>query len=144
MIPNCKTAKERLDLRMTVPEILQAMVGGNPGALRVCTGLLEKGAIVDPMTLAGGLWYVLMLDSLHIYESRIWMLYKDVCRSKIGTTMALIRAYQLGQLAGVTEDAINHAIDHEGEGLDLDAIIDAVKTALPQFDPSRLETARPT
>jgi len=76
-----------------------------------------------------------MMDTLGIYEERIWGLYEDVCGGEPGKVIALLRAYQLGQLAGVTLEALNHAIDNRGDGLDLEAVVEAVKGRLPNFNP---------
>ncbi|MEK7632034.1 MAG: hypothetical protein AAB445_04200 [Patescibacteria group bacterium] len=73
------------------------------------------------------------LDSLRIYGDRIGMLWGDVCGSHAGTVIAVLRARQLG-VAGVTDDVLNYAIDHHGEGLDVEAAIKAVHERLPQFN----------
>ena len=79
---------------------------------------------------------LMALDSLGIWEERVYMLWNDVCHRDTGKTIAVLRAYQLGQLAGVTKQALDHAIDHRGQGLDLEAVVAAVKQRLPNFNPS--------
>ena len=128
------TNTTRLTLKMTMMDMLLAMGGGNPGAISVCIKLVQDGGKIDPTDFMGGLGTILALDSLNIYDSRIWMLYKDVCGEHLGTMIAVLRAYQLGQLAGVTERTLNHAIDNYGDGLDLDAVVAAVKDRLPEFN----------
>ncbi|MCC6404818.1 MAG: hypothetical protein IT405_00290 [Candidatus Yanofskybacteria bacterium] len=61
------------------------------------------------------------------------MLYSDACDSDLVKMVAVLRANQLGQLAGTRADALHHAIEHRGEGLDLDAVLQAVKERLPRF-----------
>jgi hypothetical protein len=128
------TKTTRLTLEMTVQDMLLAMSGGNLGAINVCMNLLQNGGKIDPADFMGGLGAILRLDTLNIYDSRIWMLYKDVCGEHLGKMVAVLRAYQLGQLAGVTETALNHAINNYGCGLDLDAVVLAVKERLPEFN----------
>ncbi|MFA5942192.1 MAG: hypothetical protein WC798_00755 [Candidatus Paceibacterota bacterium] len=128
-------ANERIRLEMTVQEMLMAMGGGNPGALTVCMELLKKGEKIDPDAFNGGFASLLDLDTLGIYEHRIWGLYKDVCGCHVGKTIAVLRAHQLGQLAGVDTKTLNHAIDNRGAGIDLDAVVEAVKSRLPNFNP---------
>jgi hypothetical protein len=74
------------------------------------------------------------LDEWGIYGSDIWKLYNDVCQCNVGLVCAVFRAYQLGQLEGCTQEAIWHAINNHGDGLDLIRIEAAVKEHLPQFN----------
>lgn len=128
-------ANERIKLEMTVQDMLLAMSGGNPGALTVCMELLKNGEKIDPDEFfKGGFASILDLDTLGIYEHRIWKLYKDVCGGHLGKMVAVLRANQLGQLAGVNAQALNHAIDNSGAGIDLDAVVEAVKSRLPNFN----------
>ncbi len=128
-------ANERIKLGMSVKDLIVAMGGGNPGALKACMELLLKGEKVDPDAFSGGLGNLLMLDTLGIYEERIYMLWSDVCGRDVGKMIAVLRAHQLGQLAGVDTKVLNHAIDNRGAGIDLDAVVEAVKSRLPNFNP---------
>ena len=96
--------------------------------------ILQQGPTIDtdagPM---GGFGSILQMDSLGIYGSRIWCLYKDVCGESIPKAIAMLRAYQMGQLAGVTKEALLHGIDNRGAGLNVDAAVAAVQKALPGF-----------
>lgn len=103
---------------------------GNPGALTVCIEILEKGEDIDPDHILGGLGILLIFDSLAIYGSRIWMLYKDVCKQDIVKTVAVLRAAQLGILY---EDKLQHAVDNYGEGIDIEDIHKKVRQRLPRF-----------
>lgn len=128
-------ANERIKLDMSVRDVIMTMGGGNPDALTACMELLSKGERVDPDAFGGGLSSLLMLDTLGIYEERIYMLWSDVCKRDVGKTIAVLRAHQLGQLAGVDSKTLNHAIDNRGAGIDLDAVVEAVKSRLPNFNP---------
>lgn len=128
-------SKERVkSLDMNMGEVVMLMCGGNPGAATVCMKILNDSPAIDPDAAGMGLLSLLALDSLGIHDSRIWMFYKDCCGSDLAKMLAVMRAYQLGQLAGVTESAINHAIDNYGVGIDLDAAMKAVQERLPRFN----------
>jgi len=120
-------------LNLTVMDVIKAMADGNPGALRVCAEVMKYAEMIDPDSVMGGLGVILSFDTLDIYESRIWMLYKDVCGEDYGVMLAVLRASQLGGLEGCDEKAINQAIDHRGEGLNLKKIVAAVQKRLPAF-----------
>jgi hypothetical protein len=126
-------AAERLKLGMTVQDMVRVMSGGHRGATIVCMRLLQHGERVDPDTFHGGVASILDLDTLGIYEARIWTFYKDVCDRHLGRMIAVLRAHALGQLAGVSAQTLNHAVDNRGQRLDLDAVIGAVKSRLPNF-----------
>lgn len=128
-------SSDRIKLDMSLFDVLYALSGGNPGALTVCMSIMEKSSQIDPDG-GGGILVLLNLDTLRIYEHRIWGLFKDVCKEDLTSMLAVLRAWQLGQLAGATDGAINHAIDHYGEGLDIDAILAAVRERLPKFAPA--------
>jgi hypothetical protein len=128
-------SNERIkSLNLTVSDVITMLAGGNPGALRVCIELYENTSEIDPNAGLGGLGTLLSLDALNIWDHRIWMFYKDFCGEDLGKMLAVMRAYQLGQLEGCTQSAIDRAIDNYGEGLDLDKIIQAVQTRLPKFN----------
>jgi hypothetical protein len=124
----------RLDGNMNVRDIVMALAEGNPGALNVCMMLLNEGETIDPDAIMGGLSNLLDLDSLGIYGSRIWMFFKDFCKQSIPDVIAVMRANQLGQLAGVTREKIDHAIDHYGDGINLEEVMKAVQERLPKFN----------
>lgn len=128
-------ANERIKLDMTLEEMLYAMSGGNTGALNVCVQLLRNGAKIDPDAADGGFDTICYLDLLGIYEDRIWNLYKYVCGGHLDKMMALLRASQLGGLAGVNTQMLNHAIDNHDQKIDLDAVMETVKKRLPNFNP---------
>lgn len=104
------------------------MGGGNPGALNVLIEIFKQGDQNDPVGM-GGFGTVLMLDTFGIYESRIWMLYKDVCGQDITKLMAVVRACQLGLLQ---ETNLHAAIDGRLK-LDTDALLTQVAERLGTF-----------
>ncbi len=112
----------------TVQGMIIKLAEGNPGAIRVCTEIYTKGAEIDPDCRP--LLHLLGFDTLEIYGSRIWMLYKDVCKHSLTHTIGMLRAQQLGFLS---RKQLDHAIDNWGEGLDIEALMHQVRERLPDF-----------
>ena len=122
--------KNKLQLNDTLQSILMTMSGGNPGALTTCLRILKDASEIDPDNFLGGMGVLMDLDSLGIYGSDIWMLYKDVCGKNLATTIAVLRSWQLGI---TPEDKLKHAISNRGAGLDIQNIISQVTNRLPAF-----------
>ena len=120
----------KLQLQDTMVDVVSKMSEGNFGAIRVCTELMEADARIDPDAMLAGIGPLLGLDTLGIYGSRIWMLYKDVCGEDITNTLAVLRAHQLGQLDTTT---LMYAIDNYGDGIDCVAVLTGVQERLPRF-----------
>ena len=120
----------KLDLNDSVEDIIIKISEGNPRAISVCMMMYTKGGAIDPDALFGGLGGVLSLDSLGIYGSKIWMLFKDVCKQDLVKTSAMLRAWQLGFVPKAT---LLHAIDNYGAGIDTDALLAQVQERLPAF-----------
>lgn len=108
---------QRIGLTDSVMNVVVKLAEGNPGAVTVLMRVLEKNDI--PAIIA--------MDGFGIYGSRIWMLYKDVCKENLESALAVLRGCQLGL---ITESALNHAIDNYGKGLDVDAVVESVKANL--------------
>jgi len=120
----------KIGLDDTGTDVLFKLSEGNPGALRVCCEILDKASVIDPDAFGGGLFTLLSFDTLNIYGSKIWMLYKDVCKCDLISTLGLLRGWQFGIL---TETALKHAIDNYGDGIDVQSIVNQVKERLPAF-----------
>ena len=130
----------RIKLTDTMVDVVTTMSEGNPGALNVCMQLIRDSERIDPDAAMGGLGWMLSLDTHEIYGSHIWLFYKDICGESIQNMIAVMRADQLGQLAGVTRAAIKDAIRWTADGrrdycppFDFDTIIAAVRERLPRF-----------
>lgn len=93
-------------------------------------GSSHKRRKIDTDAAFGGFANIMDLDTLGIYGSRIWMLYKDVCKEKLYKMIAVLRSWQLGF---VSASAINHAIDNYGEGLDVSECVVKVTEQLKGF-----------
>jgi len=120
----------RIQLHMTARDMLLEMCEGNPGCINVLMSMLTQGDQIDPDAALGGLHNLLSLDTLEVYGSRVWMLYKDVCGQDLVKTVGVLRGWQLGF---VKREQISHAIDNRGEGLDVDDVLAKVREKLPKF-----------
>lgn len=86
----------RINLDDQLSDVIVKMSEGNPGAATVLLGILEKAPTVDPANPFGGFMMLIHLDEYELYGPSIWVLYKDICGEHIGTTIAVLRAVQLG------------------------------------------------
>lgn len=77
----------RINSEMTGKEVIIVMCGGNPGAVNVCLMLIEKDewAFVD----------MCHLDDMGIYQSDIWICYKDICHENIEELINKIRDHSI-------------------------------------------------
>lgn len=127
----------RLNLMMAGMDVAVKMSDGNPGAISVLMMLMasdQPGVEIDPDAAFGGMTPIFNLDTLGIYGSRIWCLYKDVCEESIPHLVALLRGWQLGY---VPEASIQAVGDDYRANLAIRAIVpDAlakVQERLPRF-----------
>jgi hypothetical protein len=121
---------EKIKLDDSMQVVMLKMSEGNIGALTVIMQLLSDAGSIDPDNFMPGLGEVLSLDTIGIYGSKIWMLYKDVCHENMTNLCAVLRACQLGF---IDRDSMLHAIDNMGEGLDVPGLLVKVKERLPNF-----------
>lgn len=119
--------KSRIEITDTLINVVTKITDGNPGAIRVCLEIYQHGNEIDSLAWHGGLVSLLELDSIGIYGSRIWMLYKDVCKESIEDTIAMLRAVQLGILS---DKDLEYAIDNYGKGINVVDLKQAVITVL--------------
>ena len=89
-------AKTRIMLEDSAMDAILKMANGNAGAIKVCVDILHKGADIDPDDFLGGFGSILFLDTLGIYEDKIWMLFKDICSENLADALGLLRGVQLG------------------------------------------------
>jgi len=123
--------KERIDFKDNVMEAIMKIAEGNPGALRVCMELYQHTGNIDPDSAFGGLGSLLALDSLGIYGSKIWMLYKDVCNEDLVSMVMVLRSEQLGF---ISENQVTNAIETRGSGLDIEELYKKVTGQLTKFN----------
>lgn len=117
-----------LDMMDDVYATIYKLSEGNPGAIRVITEMMKTTAEIDPYTLSP--LNLLSFDSYGILGSKIWMLYKDVCKEKIVCVHGVMRSLQLGLESSKN---IYHAIENRGKGLDAESVLEKVKKRLPNF-----------
>ena len=118
----------KIKLSDTTKDVLVKMSEGNPGALSVLIRILNNPQI-DPDSFMGPMGAILSLDTLELYGSNIWILYKDVCGESISKMLAVIRAQQLGF---VSEAAIHQALGSL-EILGITSLCSQVTERLPRF-----------
>lgn len=117
-------------LNMTTTDVCLALCDGNPGAATVCGLVLNNAKDIDPQSALGGLGVIMGFDTMEIYGSDIWVLYKDVCGENLVHMLAVLRAAQLGQ---ITQSSVKNYI-REQKAMDCDAILKGVMERLPQFN----------
>lgn len=100
--------RERITLEDNLMSAIEKMSGGNPGAVTALIELAMAAPTVDPDSAFGAFGPIFGLDTNGIYESRIWVLYKDVCGKDVTKLLTLLRGVQLGVLS---QAALNRAID---------------------------------
>lgn len=117
------------DFNMSMSDVVYALSDGNPGAITVMAQMIEQNARIDPDDAFGALGPLMALDTLDVYGSDIWMLYKDVCGHSLVEMLAVLRANQLGFLE---ETVLKSAIAGETK-LDTFAILKQVQKRLKAF-----------
>ena len=127
---------DRIEMCDTLTDVMVKMSEGNPGALRVLCEAAKDNAAIDPDAAMAGLNGILALDSLHLYGSDIWVLYKDICGEDLTRMIGLLRGWQLGFIApGDITTAVR--LRQRGEpvpnSLDVDAVMAQVRKRLPNF-----------
>lgn len=118
---------------MSVKEMLFALADGDVDALMVCLEILRHSSHVDRDALFADLNSFYLLDALHIWGSRIYALWHDVCERDVMKLVALLRAHQLGGLCGIDRETLHVAIATKQPNIDFAAVVDAVQNKLPGF-----------
>lgn len=124
---------ERITLTDSLGDACIKLAEGNPGAVTVLAMSIRVSERVDPQSAYAHYTGLIGFDAEEIYGCRIWMLYKDVCKHNIIHTLALLRAVQMGILS---KQKLNHAIDHAGEGLKEEQLLEVVnklRERLPSY-----------
>lgn len=131
--------KERINLQDSTISAIAKMADGNPGAAVTLMEMIKTGDKIDPDGFAGGLGFVLLLDTFGIYGSDIYILNNDICDRQINKTMAVIRACQLGLFSSdILKDACSRQ-DRSGKKIiPVEELYLKVKEQLPNFDKNEL------
>lgn len=123
--------KNKIQLNDNSTAILTKMSEGNIGALSVLINLMKEEGSIDPDSALAGIGTILDMDTMGIYGSHIWILYKDICKQDLKKLVAIFRGHQLGL---VREEAIlAAAFESKYSSLDPDDILEKVKEKLPEF-----------
>lgn len=125
----------RINLQDSTMDAVIKMSDGNPGAMNVLMEILSKGKYIDPNDPMQGLGSVLMLDTLEIYGTDIYVLHNDICERNLARTLAVIRSTQLGFFDGsILKNACSRQ-DYSGkEMIPVHTLYMKVKERLPNFD----------
>jgi len=81
----------RLELTDTAKDIVVKMSEGNPGAIQ-CIMIM----LMEPIGL---IRFILPLDTLGIYGSKIYMLWNDSCNRDIAKVNKVLEAWRTGKLS---------------------------------------------
>lgn len=131
--------KERISLNDSAASAIAKMADGNPGAAVTMVEMVKEGGKIDPDGFAGGLGFILLLDTYGIYGSDIYILNNDICDRKINKTCAVLRACQMGFLNSATlKDACSRQDRSGKKMIPVDELYQKVKEALPNFDKTEL------
>jgi hypothetical protein len=130
--PNGETMPKIKTLDTTPMDIMVMLAEGNPGAASVLGKMFNQGEAIDPDSALGGMSGLFALDTLGIYGSHIWVLYKDICGQNLVRMLGLLRANQLGFLSNADLKSAVHALPAD-RALDVDALLAKVKEQLPRF-----------
>ena len=120
----------------SIMNAVMSFCGGNPGAMTALMKMITDGPAHDPDNFLGPFGPLIALDTLDIYEDKIWILYKDVCGYDTLKCTILFRANQLGilQSAEIKKAAFPTAFDFQG-------LLATIQERLPNFGAAGLEVA---
>ena len=114
-------------------DIFTKLSDGNPGAFTVLLRTMEYTAKYHQEGYdAGGMYILEILDTIGVYGSDIWILYKDICKENIEHFIQVLKAYQYGFVDEATiheciDTKENYAID--GPELDIEVLVQKVEQA---------------
>jgi hypothetical protein len=127
----------RLNLDDSLIDSIIKLSEGNIGAARVCTDLFATKIIerTDPDSLFGAAGTLMNLDTLGIYGSRIWQLFKYVCTEQYENIVILFRAWQLGfigeeEILAAVEASYSNA---SASNINFPDLLQKVQNELPNF-----------
>ena len=118
----------KIEANDSIEDVLVKLSEGNPGALSVIVQIIKQANKINPA--CNFTIYLLILDTLKIHGSKIWMLYKDVCDQNLINTLGILMAYQLGN---ISELELKAAINNYGKNINIEDIMGFVRTQVPDF-----------
>jgi hypothetical protein len=120
---------ERIELSDTPLTSIAKLSEGNPGAVSVLVDMFQRNAEIDLESVFGPMSSLFHLDTLGIYGSKIWTLFKNCCGSDTVSLVTVLRAVQLGVLSPYD---LREAIKQQSP-LDIKSLLTAVQAELPEF-----------
>ena len=125
----------RIALNDSAKDIVIKMSDMNPGAMGVIMNIINDTESIDPDCLIGGVGVIMLLDTLQIYGSDIYVLHSDICGKNLSRMIAVLRAFQLGLFSGETlRDACSRQ-DYSGKNMvPVEELALKVKERLPNFN----------
>lgn len=113
---------------------LAKMAEGNMGAMEALIAILENKNI-DPENVMNGIGPILLLDTIGIYGSDIYVLHSDICRKELSKTLAVLRACQLGMFSSTILKEACSRQDYSGRELvPVEELYLQVREKLVSFD----------
>lgn len=88
----------KIEITDTAQDIIVKMVSGNPGAIGCLVDIIKHSKDIDPQDVLVFIGLILMLDTLEIYGSQIYVLWSDKCGRDTRKMVMLLRSVQLGLL----------------------------------------------
>ena len=119
----------RINLLQDMLSAISSITGSNPGALSVCISSIKAAEKIDPDNAFKEIALLIMLDNEEIYGSKIWELYKDICKQNLIYMFGILRARQLGIIPSSRFEAILSGT----EVLVIPDIMQSVREHLPNF-----------
>jgi len=130
-----ETHVQRLDIEKSMKENMMLMVGGNPGSMVALVDMVNSTIDVDAEGMRG-LSHLMNLDSLGIYDDKIWHLYSDICKRDVNSAVTLLRASQLGLIdRTLLVEACSRPDRTGAEMFNIPNIYKLVKEYLPNYGP---------
>ena len=124
----------RIKPSMNSYERINVVVDGYPAAVSVCSKIIKNYYRVDPRNTFGFTTYICTLDRLGIRGEKLYTLWNDICGRHISKLIALIKAYQMGQVAGVTQNLLDVAISQKSSNINFGAIFKRLTDEMPEFN----------
>ncbi len=125
----------RIKLQDSTMVAVVKMSDSNPGAMKALMEIVTKAKDIDKDDPMIGLSSVLMLDTLGIYGTDIYVLYSDICDRDLAKMLAIVRAVQLGFFDGKLLQNACSRQDYSGrEIVPVEELYLKVKERFPNFN----------
>ena len=106
----------KLELSDSFDKIMIKLSEGNPGALNVLFEIMKE----NNNDLLKSIPIFIMIDSMELYGSYLYMLWNDCCNKDIHKTIKVIDLYKRGEIGQPT---LNERIRNVGRGKSFDDLL---------------------